>query len=258
MNKTNTSASAPGAILPHDTVGEIAVRHPHLKVPLAHLGLDYCCGGKKSLAEAVKEAGLDLPTVLADLEKGRLQMPSGAVATDWDKVSVAVLADHILETHHVFLKEQFPRLDGLLGKVEKAHAAEYGEMLSHLRGVYEELRAELEAHLMKEERILFPAIKGIDLFVAGQGPRPFVHCGSIANPIGQMEHEHESADNALVEMRRITEGYRLPAEACRTFVALYEGLQAMEADLHEHIHLENNILFPKSVAREEEMTKMEA
>jgi len=123
-------------------------------------------------------------------------------------------------------------------------------MLRGVRKPYDLLHAELDGHLVKEEEILFPAIKEIDAFVTGKGERPFVHCGSVANPIAQMEAEHENAGSALVDIRRETDNYTLPADACQTFAAFYEGMEALEADLHEHIHLENNILFPKSIKQE--------
>jgi regulator of cell morphogenesis and NO signaling len=146
-----------------------------------------------------------------------------------------------------------PRLDGLLAKVQKAHSSMHSDMLGQLRHAYDSLRTELEAHLMKEEQILFPLIKETEAFVHGGGAKPVSHCGSVANPIRQMEREHDDAGNELAIMRKLTGGYQLPIDACQTFAALYEGLAAMEADLHEHIHLENNILFPKSIEREAQM-----
>lgn len=242
-------------IRPDTRVGDLVVRHPQLRPYLEQLGIDYCCGGKKSLLEAAQKAEQKWPAVMAVLQ-GALELePEGRVGTNWNVPPLSLLADHIVTKHHAFMKEQLPRLDGLLSKVQKAHGGQHGEMLNQLRGVYDILKAELEAHLMKEEQILFPAIKGIDAFMAGTGDRPVFRCGSIYSPIRQMEYEHDSAGKALAEMHRITEDFHLPPEACQTFAALYDGLKAMEADLHEHIHLENNILFPKSVEREEDMIR---
>lgn len=237
------------------TVGELVVLHPRLRHPLETLGLDYCCGGKIQLGAAVESAGLEWTAVLATLKEALASGSDGQGDTDWNNAPLGQLADHILEKHHTYMKEQLPRLDRLLSKVQKAHEAQHGDMLGNLRRVFDALRFELENHLMKEEQILFPAIKGIDAFVSGTGDRPVVHCGSIANPIRQMEHEHDSAGNALAEMRQLTGTYQLPSDACQSFAALYDGLKAMEADLHEHIHLENNILFPKSIDREGDMNK---
>ncbi len=240
-------------IKPDQTVGEIVVEHPHLRFCLEQLGIDYCCGGKKTLAEAAAGAGLEWEAVAQELQEALQQGDANAAAPDWNAVPVTALADHILETHHIFMKEQLPRLDALLGKVQQAHEARHGDMLQKLRRAFDALRSELEPHLMKEEQILFPAIKGIDACITGGGPRPVVHCGSVAYPVQQMEYEHENAGNVLTKMRSITDDYHLPEDACASFTALYDGIKAMEADLHEHIHLENNILFPKSVAQEAAM-----
>lgn len=194
-----------------------------------------------------------MKTVLADLGQALLRKQAAAPATDWTAVPLTVLADHILDTHHVFTKSQLARIGVLLTRVQNAHRSRHGAMLDSLGNAFDSLRAELEAHLMKEEQILFPAIKGIDGFLAGRGGRPVVHCGSIAHPIQQMEHEHDGAGAVLVSVRQITHNYSLPEDACETFKALYEALAALEADLHEHIHLENNILFPASVAQERQM-----
>jgi len=188
-----------------------------------------------------------------ELRQKLLQGPSDTAATDWIQVPLSVLADHILTTHHVFTKTQLARIDTLLAKVQNAHRIQHGTMLDSLRDAFDPLKAELEAHLMKEEQILFPAVNAIDGFLSGRNDRPVVHCGSVASPIRQMEREHDGAGAALVTMREITDDYRLPDDACQTFKALYEALEALEADLHEHIHLENNILFPASVSQEQRM-----
>lgn len=240
-------------ISPEGTIGELVVRHPQLKACLEKMGIDYCCGGKKPLGVAAELAGLEWSEVLATLQMALLSEYKSADNKDWNNSPLSVLADHIVSKHHAFTKEQLIRLDGLLTRVQRAHAAQHGAMLNHMRREYDPLRAELDEHLLKEEQILFPLIKGIDAFVSGNGIKPVMHCGSIANIIKQMDHEHESAGNALVEIRRLTDGYQLPEDSCQTFAALYDGLQALESDLHEHIHLESNILFPKSIAQEKEM-----
>ncbi|MBK6899604.1 MAG: iron-sulfur cluster repair di-iron protein [bacterium] len=248
-----------GIDIPADRpVAELVIRHPILRETLERLGVDYCCGGKQPLAVAVAEAGRDWTAVRAELQATLASTAAVAAPVDWSAATLGELIDHILEKHHVFTKAQLLRLDGLLGKVQNAHGAHHGSVLEDLRRVFDGLRAELDAHLMKEEQILFPAIMGIDAFMSGRGERPAIHCGSVGHPIRQMEHEHDGAGQALVAMRRITDGYRLPEDACPTFAALYDGLQALEADLHEHIHLENNLLFPRSVALEEDMNRKPA
>lgn len=234
------------------TVGDFVGQYPQLRQTLEQLGIDYCCGGKKTLAEAATAAGKDWPEVEAALNAALAEQPE-ADTRDWNNAPLGELVDHIVGTHHAFMKEQLPRLDALLAKVQKAHSSMHSDMLGKLRRAYDAIRAELEAHLMKEEQILFPLIKATEAFVIGGGTKPVSHCGSVANPIRQMEREHDDAGNELVAMHKLTDGYQLPIDACPTFAALYEGLAAMEADLHEHIHLENNILFPKAVAQEAHM-----
>ncbi len=233
-------------------VGDIVVHYPRLRITLEKLGIDYCCGGTKSLLAACEAAGQDCQAVLDALKTSLTEIIEHN-ETDWDAAGLGGLVDHIVDTHHAFMKEQLPRLEALLIKVQHAHGAQHGDMLEKLRSKYSSIRSELEPHLMKEEEILFPSIKAIDAFMLGTGERPVIHCGSVAHPINQMGHEHDAAGAALADMRTLTNNYALPPDACPTFAALYEGLEAMEADLHEHIHLENNILFPKTVEMEKAM-----
>ncbi|MDF7807675.1 iron-sulfur cluster repair di-iron protein [Pontiellaceae bacterium B12219] len=239
-------------IKPEITVAELVILHPRLRLRLEQLGIDYCCGGKKPVKQAAEEAGLQWAAVESELLAVLAAQPD-TVSKDWNTASLSALIDHIVETHHAFTKEQLPRLHGLLSNVQNAHGAQHGEMLSQLDRAYSAIRSELESHLMKEEQILFPLIKATEVFVTGGEKRPVSHCGSVANPIQQMEAEHDDAGNELAVMRKLTDGYQLPAGACPTFAALYEGLAALEADLHEHIHLENNILFPKAIEQEKSM-----
>ncbi len=238
---------------PKQTVRDLVVQHPELRESLETLGIDYCCGGGRPLGTAVEAAGKPWDVVHPMLEVAQAAAQGKPRPTDWNAVRANELADHILETHHVFTKAQLERLDSLLGKVQKAHAREHGGLLAEVRRLLDALTAELRAHLWKEEQILFPAIKAMDQFVNGTGERPVLHCGRIEHPVRQMLVEHDHAGEALAELRRITDGYRLPADACPSFAALYDGLQALERDLHEHIHLENNILFPASVEQEKRL-----
>ena len=237
-------------IRPEQTVADLVIRHPEWRERLETIGIDYCCGGKRPLGQAVAAAGLEWRAFVATLNDTPAAKAADAVHTNWNEAPLGELVDHILAKHHTFTKEQLSRLDGLLTRVEAAHGARHGEMLARLRRLYDGLHDELNAHLMKEEQILFPAIKGMDAFVHGMGGKPVVHGGSVANPIRQMEVEHDRAGKTLAGMRQVTDDYRLPLDACQTFRALYGGLQALEADLHEHIHHENNILFPKSIEQE--------
>jgi regulator of cell morphogenesis and NO signaling len=234
-------------------VRDAVVRFPALRKVLESLGIDYCCGGQHSLAEAARAAGLDVTQVLA-AANGALADSATATVTaepEYGALTLTALAEHIQDTHHAFLRRHLPGLEALFGKVMKAHREKHGGLLRQMHEVFTGLRLEILAHLTEEERVLFPYIERME---AEQGSAETVTpspCGTIRSPIRQMEAEHESAGAALAALRRISDGYALPEDACPSFAALYDGLQELEADLHQHIHLENNILFPRALAMAE-------
>jgi regulator of cell morphogenesis and NO signaling len=231
------------------TIRNLVVKYPQTRPVLERLGIDYCCGGGHVLKEAAAEKGVALDTLFSAL-KDSLENSSDEPARDWSVATLTELADHIEERHHTFMREQLPRLQELMAKVFTAHRPRHGDMLSRLQDVYQSLRKEIEQHLMKEEQILFPGIRQIEAYAREGGEKPKLHCGSVQNPIRQMEREHDNAGAALVKMRELASNYALPEDACNTFAALYDGLKDLEDDLHEHIHLENNILFPGSIELE--------
>ena len=215
------------------TVGEIAAERPAAVRIFEKYDIDYCCGGRIPLGAACAGRGVAPERLIEELD--RAAAPSADAAPDWRTASLTDLIDHILTKHHAFLKSELPRLSRLQQKVAAAHGAAHADSLVPLGETFEALREELEAHMMKEEMVLFPMIR------AGNGP--------VATPIRVMEHEHDSAGRALERMRAVTGNYALPADACNSYRALFAGLQELEADLHQHIHLENNILFPRATAR---------
>jgi regulator of cell morphogenesis and NO signaling len=230
------------------TIGEIARENPASVRVFEKYSIDFCCGGKISFGEACRKRGIAPAELQAELEQAAAGRP--ASERDWSEAPLALLIDHIVGTHHVYLKSELPRLQGWLDKVIAAHGEVHSEMLVPLGEAFGALRAELEAHLAKEEMILFPLIKRME-----GGDRSPAHCGSVNNPIRVMVHEHDNAGRALETMREITADYTVPADGCNTFRALFHGLVELEADLHRHIHLENNILFPKAEALEEQAGK---
>lgn len=233
------------------SIAEIVTQHPHIRNLLEEMGIDYCCGGKQTLKGACDKGGLSVQDVIRKLIKGAEQPVSKELqSNNWSEVSLTELVQHIITAHHGYLKEQLPRLKDLVKKVYNAHQQHHGETIRKLQQSLGHLQMDIEMHLAKEERILFPWIKDMEMYAEGQGPKPAMHCGSIENPIRQMEQEHESAGHILGEMRSNGSEYQLPDDACESFKALYDGLRALEKDLHEHIHLENNILFPKAVELE--------
>lgn len=237
MNATNTEK----------TVRDFAVEIPGATRLFERIGIDYCCGGKRPLDEACAERGLDAAEVLASLEG----LGRGAAARPDDPTtrSLAALADHIVEKHHIFTREELVRLDRLFDKVSAAHGERHPE-IGDLRRLFDALAAELVPHMLKEEQVLFPYVKQLERAAEAGAPPPTPFFGTVRNPVRKMQLEHDSAGELLAGMRRLSGGYTPPADACTSYRTLYEALDELERDLHLHIHLENNVLFPKAVALE--------
>jgi regulator of cell morphogenesis and NO signaling len=221
------------------TLGEIVAANPAAARMLDRLGLDYCCHGDRTLTDACVEAHLDPTRVAAELT-------GLAVEGDrsWATLDPPALAAHIVETHHNYLHAELPLLDALAGKVLDVHGARHPE-LAEVRRLVGELRADFEPHLMKEERVLFPAIAAL---ARGQRDFPF---GSVANPIRMMGLEHDRAGDLLAALRTATSNYAVPDDACASYRSLYERLDALERDTHTHVHKENHVLFPAALRLEE-------
>jgi regulator of cell morphogenesis and NO signaling len=227
-------------------VGDLAAQRPAALPILERLGVDYCCGGKQTLEKACRQANIDPRDVLAELDQAQASAEaSAAEAVDWTTAPLAALCDHIERTHHAFLREQLPFLSELIEKVVAAHGAVHPE-LAKVREMFRALRGELEPHMFKEERILFPAIRMLEASASA----PSFPFGTVNNPIGVMEHEHDVAGEALHKLRELTGDYNVPEDACNAYRGLLESLQRLESDLHLHIHKENNILFPRSAELE--------
>jgi regulator of cell morphogenesis and NO signaling len=207
-------------------------------------GIDYCCGGKRPLADVCREKGYDTEAIQSELDAALSTAPDSA--RDWSGAPLADLMDHIVTTHHEYLRRELPAIEQRLEKVYRVHNQRYGSTLTGLPEVFAALKAELEMHLMKEERMLFPAIAAFENAIDSGQPLPRTPFGTVANPIHMMEDEHESAGQALSRIREITGDFAIPEYACVTYRALMRGLDELERDLHMHIHLENNILFPRA------------
>jgi regulator of cell morphogenesis and NO signaling len=227
------------------TVGDLAAASLGAVRVFEKYEIDYCCGGKRPLAEVCLERGLDAGVVLGEVTAAA----AAPASKDWNTASLRELIGHILSSHHAYLRRDLSLLSQRMAKVLSVHGP-HDPSLEPLADVFEALRSELEMHMFKEERILFPVIASYEAAVeqrSALAPPPF---GTVGNPIRLMEHEHDSAGGALREMREITREYTLPEHACVTYRALFQGLQELEADLHQHIHLENNILFPRAAQLE--------
>jgi|ERR1035437_9799960 regulator of cell morphogenesis and NO signaling len=230
------------------TVGEIAVEMPSATREFEKLGIDYCCGGSRTLGEACAEANISVDEALARLEESLTSAQTEA-SQDWHKPLLADLIAHITTTHHVFVREESPRIEALAAKVVGVHDRNHPELLQ-VQEIFSALAAELSVHLMKEEQILFPYVLRMEESPLAGEPVPPAMFGTVVNPVRMMMQEHDGAGDSLRALRTITNDYKIPEDACISYRTLYQALQGYEADLHQHIHLENNILFPRAVAME--------
>jgi len=224
-------------------LGQIATAFPpSMRVFEAH-GLDFCCGGQRELGEACAAAGFSPAKVLEEIKQ--LRLSSLETPKDWSEGSLTDLIEYLLATHHVFTRTELARLTPLMDKVARVHGENHPE-LNAIRLFFIELSNDLGPHLMKEEQVLFPYILDLD---AG---KVSASCfGTVANPIRAMLGEHDQVGELLHRIRDLSMDYALPEGACGSYQSLFMGLADLEADLHQHIHLENNVLFPKAVALEE-------
>ena len=229
------------------TVKEIAVSSPAAARVLEKAGVDYCCGGGKSLGDACVQAGVSTEDILARLSAG--SEPARPEDADWVSATQAELTEHIREKHHGYVREAIPRVCTLLGKVKEKHGANHPEIAA-IEGLFLQMGQEMIAHMQKEEIILFPYIERLELWRRGGAnlERPFFQ--TVKNPIQMMMNEHDAAGDLARQIRNASSEYAAPADACPSYQRLYGELREFEADLHQHVHLENNILFPRAIEME--------
>jgi regulator of cell morphogenesis and NO signaling len=229
------------------TVREIAQTQPTSIRVFEKFGIEYCCGGRKPLAEACAMKDIDVDTVIAALEAAARNENAGA--KDWTKESLANLTKHIVATHHAYCKGELPRLSGLAMKVVKVHGGTNPE-LALIRAKLADLAEELTDHLAEEEAVVFPLIAKLEAKKARTGVEAANSCISIGNPLAQLIQDHDNAGVLLAEIRSLSRDFSAPAHACTTYRAFFDGLREFEHDLHRHVHLENNILFPRAIELE--------
>ncbi len=222
---------------PSMTLGDIVTMHPSLAADLERRGLDYCCHGGRTLAEASSEAGLDARTVAEELSAAHVDEP----AAEWASLGLVELVEHIEIVHHRYLWAEIPRISELVDKIVTVHGDRHPE-LAKVQQLYNELRADLEPHLVREEEHLFPLIR--ELAAAG----PESDRQALVSQIDALAGEHETVGDLLDEMNRTTSGYATPADGCASYAACYLALAELEADTHLHVHKENNVLFPAARA----------
>jgi regulator of cell morphogenesis and NO signaling len=228
-------------------IGEIAAENSAAIALFEKHQIDYCCAGKRLLGEVLRERGIDLDTLCGEL--GALESSMRGVAViecDWNSAPLVKLTEHIVEQHHALLKRELPRLEQMMANVIERHGARHGNSLLPLRRVFQHFKQELETHMRKEEEALFPAIAALEMaYAVGAAPPP-TPFGSFSNPIRMMMMDHETAAWELEELRELTHNYTPPPDACETYRELLRRLEALETDMHMHVHLENNILFPRT------------
>jgi regulator of cell morphogenesis and NO signaling len=232
------------------TVRDLATEYPATTRVLEAFGIDYCCGGGQSLEAVCRSANLSLDKVLESVEHAIHAGPQDGTP-DWSLAPLAVLAEHIVSVHHAYVKSEVPRLQRLLAKVVGVHGNRHPE-LGRIQVVFLEAAQELTMHMIKEEQMLFPYITTLEAALREHRTVAPPRFGTVRNPIQMMMMEHDSAGEDLREIRELSGNYTPPQDACVSFQSLYTALREFEADLHQHVHLENNILFPKAVESEQQ------
>jgi regulator of cell morphogenesis and NO signaling len=216
------------------------------------LGIDYCCGGNQPLKEALEKNKISNDNFTVELNK--ITQSSETETPRYGEWDLIFLTQYIINNHHSYVKNAIPRITGLLQKVQNAHGNKYS-YIADIQNVFSKVADEMTNHMMKEERILFPLIKYLTETQKFNEKPKTGGFGTIKNPIKQMETEHVSAGGAMETIRTITNNYSLPDDACTTFKVTYKELDEFEKDLHKHVHLENNILFPRAIELEELLMK---
>jgi len=228
-------------------VKDIALANPEARQVLEDAGVDYCCGGSKSLQEACLHAEVPAEQILNRLRENSKQASSDPA--NWNTATLDHLTRHIREKHHRYVREAIPRIRTLLEKVKARHGENHPEIAA-IQELFSDVGGEMLLHMQKEEQILFPYIDALEGAKNGNGPLEPPFFQTVRNPIHMMMKEHDSAGDLVRKIRKATGEYTPPADACTSFTALYQELRQFEADLHQHVHLENNILFPRAVEME--------
>jgi regulator of cell morphogenesis and NO signaling len=228
-------------------VKDIAVSNPEARQVLEEAGLDYCCGGGKSLNNACLGADVSAEEILKRLQENNKDISPDAA--NWASAPLSDLTRHIREKHHQYVRTAIPRIRELLDKVKAKHGSNHTE-IADIETLFARVSQDMIMHMQKEEQILFPYIERMEQAASGKGTLEPPFFQTVRNPIQAMMKEHDSAGDLMKQIRKASIDYAPPADACTSYRALYQDLHEFEADLHQHVHLENNILFPRSVEME--------
>jgi regulator of cell morphogenesis and NO signaling len=232
----------------NQTVRSIAIDHPASTRVFERFGIDYCCGGQRSLEEACKSAKAPLDAVVHALDELQTSQ-TPAAEQSWTQSPLAELTAHIVERHHRYVRDEAPRIERLLTTVVDRHEKAHPE-LNEIQETFAALSSELFAHMLKEERVLFPYVEEMERAARFGGGGPYACFDSVRTPIRRMLDDHDDAGALTARIRDLSAGYRAPEGSCPTYRGLYQALEEFERDLHQHIHLENNILFPRAIEME--------
>lgn len=230
------------------TVREIALEMPITTRVFEEFKIDYCCHGDTLFDEACLKAGA-LPDIVNQKLDRIVDSSNDTAGGTFSDMKLNDLLDHILKTHHAYTREEMAHLTPLMAKVASRHGDHYGYLLE-LKDLFATICDDLEPHMLKEEMVLFPYIGDLEYRLSNKLTPAFPAFGTVRHPINMMGIEHEEVGELLSKMRSITDDYALPDGACPSFTALYHRLEAFERDLHQHIHLENNLLFPRAIELE--------
>lgn len=233
---------------PQTTVRDIALEQPASIRVFEKFGIDYCCGGRKPLSQACEERSLNPETVLAAI--GEAAEGRAEESSSWTTASLESLCRHIVDTHHAYVRSELPRLAQFAQKVVARHGDTHPE-LPQIQQRVSLLGEELLPHLNKEEMVLFPYITNLERNLTTCGPRSLGCFGAVRNPIRVMIAEHDAAGDLLAQIRSLSRDFTPPEGACPTYRGFYRALADFEKDLHQHVHLENNVLFPRAIEMDE-------
>jgi iron-sulfur cluster repair di-iron protein len=229
------------------TVAQLALENPATIDVFERHGIDFCCHGNVSIEQACNAAGVAYSKIVTDLEA----IPVRDIAVHkWTDESMTAMIDHIVKTHHEYTKREIERFVRLAVKVRGVHGERHAELAS-VETLVKQAYDDLIPHMLKEEQILFPYVESMEEACTKGTPKPTPFFGTVRNPIAMMMQEHDAVGDLLVQLRKVTNGFAVPDDGCNSYRVLYEGLAAMENDLHIHIHLENNLLFPRAAQLEE-------
>ena len=239
-------------ITPDTHVGAIATAFPSSIRVFQRYGMDFCCGGKRPISDVCAEHKVAYDEIAQALEAARVRPTDDR---DWTAEPLSALVTHIVNRYHNPLRDELPRLKAMSTKVLNVHGEKLPDALPQLHAALSELAADLESHMAKEEMILFPAVNELEAAqIDRRTPQTRFPLGALKMPIAVMEQEHDRAGELLATLREVSGGYQPPDWACNTFRGLYQGLEELERDMHVHVHLENNILFPRAADLEQSFT----